>query len=123
LIALFTIDKKQTLKQHCKAITITQPDLASFILKAMSGQLPWGHRAHHREFMPEHLSLTEDDRLAMVTSGVGRVTGKAGKAFNKITAMFEERRLLSGHIFFNPDQTDWHFFYFDQRDFAERGNH
>src|SRR5262249_14535351 len=45
------------------------------------------------------------------------------KTANKISAIFDDRRLLSGHIFFTPDKSEWHFFYFDQRDFAERGNH
>jgi hypothetical protein len=38
-------------------------------------------------------------------------------------AIFEERRMLSGHLFFTPDLAQWHLFYFDQRDFAERKNH
>jgi hypothetical protein len=45
------------------------------------------------------------------------------KTANKIHAMFGDRRLLSGHMFFNADLSDWHFFYFDQRDFATRNNH
>jgi hypothetical protein len=37
--------------------------------------------------------------------------------------MFEERRWLVGHIFYNKDLTDWHLFYFDQRDQEDRRNH
>lgn len=47
----------------------------------------------------------------------------AQKTANKIYATFDHRRFLSGHMFFSADLLDWHFFYFDQRDFAVRNNH
>jgi hypothetical protein len=97
--------------------------LASLILAAMGGALPWGHRVHHREFLPEHLDLSDDDVGAFAANGVGLLKPRAKKTANKIAAIFEERRLLSGHIFFTPDHSQWHLFYFDQHNFAERNNH
>jgi hypothetical protein len=123
LLAIFAFKKKSDLKRHCRSITILQADLASLIYASIAGQTPWSHRAHHREFRPEHLELGDGDLRALVTNGVGEMQPPARKAMNKISAIFDERRLLSGHIFFSPDQTEWHLFYFDQRDFAERDNH
>lgn len=37
--------------------------------------------------------------------------------------MLDERRLVNGHMFFTPDQSNWHFFYFDQRDIDRYNNH
>ena len=37
--------------------------------------------------------------------------------------LFEERRLLTGHIFYTSDLSDWNFFYFDNRDREEVDNH
>jgi hypothetical protein len=68
LITLFTIEKKQALKQHSRIATITRADLASFILTAQAGELPWRHLAHHRNFVPEHLSLTDKDLAALATT-------------------------------------------------------
>jgi hypothetical protein len=59
----------------------------------------------------------------MATNGPGFAKPEAAKALNKISAVFDKRRLLAGHMFFNADQSDWHFFYFDQRDYVDRNNH
>jgi len=123
LIAIFGIKKKSQLKQHCRSITILQEDLANLIFACMGQGMPWSHRAHHRHFQPEHLHPTSDDLAALSASGLGKMNARAQKTMNKVTALFEERRLLSGHIFFNADLSEWHLFYFDQRDFADRNNH
>ena len=41
----------------------------------------------------------------------------------KISSIFDERRLLSGHLLFNADSSNWHLLYFDQRDMARQNNH
>lgn len=61
--------EKQRLKQHCRRVTILQSDLASRILTAKTGQLPCQHVAHYRNFVPEHLSLTEKDLAALAANG------------------------------------------------------
>lgn len=82
---------------------------------------PFIHTAHHRQFIPDHLTLSQNDLSAIVTNGVGRFGQEAQKAVNKIEATFEERRMLSGHLFQNLN--GWHFFYFDNRDMSRRRNH
>jgi hypothetical protein len=122
LLTIFTIKKKSDLKKHCRSITIFQSDLANLIWTCM-GDGPFLHQAYHRDFVPEHLVLTNDDLGAFVANGVGVMQPRAKKTANKISAMFDERRLLSGHMFLGPEQSQWHLFYFDQRDFTERNNH
>jgi hypothetical protein len=123
LITLLTINKKRDLQKHCRSITILKSDFSSLILAGMTGALPWSHRVQHHEFIPDHLELTDEDLGAFAASGVGRMKPRAQKTANKIAAIFDERRLLSGHLFFNADHSNWHLFYFDQRDFADRSNH
>ena len=121
LIALFGFKKKHELTQHCRQVFL-QTDLTRLIQAAKSGQLPWQYLSHHRNLVPEQLSLTEKDLAAIATSGVGHLQPAAQKAVNKIDTIFNQRRLLSGHMFFNANLSDWHFFYFDQRDFATGSN-
>jgi hypothetical protein len=124
LITIFNIDKKKQLEKHCRSITIFGEDFANLILACATDVLPsYHHWRHHREFQPEHLHLKDDDLRALVANGVGPMQPRARKTVNKVEALFEERRLLSGHIFFTADLARWHLFYFDQRDFSEHKNH
>ena len=54
---------------------------------------------------------------------MGPARGKALKSIRKINQMFEDRRLFSAHMIFHPATPEWHLFYFDQRDWQQRGNH
>ena len=123
LLAILQIQKKKDLKRHCRLITILQSGLAGLIYAAVADVLPWSHHAHHREFVPDHLHLTDGDLGAFAANDGGTFKPAAQTTAKKITAIFAERRLPSGHIFFTPDQSNWHLFYFDQRDFADRNNH
>jgi len=98
LIALFGFKKKHELTQHCRQVFL-QTDLTRLIQAAKSGQLPWQYLSHHRNLVPEQLSLTEKDLAAIATSGVGHLQPAAQKAVNKIDTIFNQRRLLSGHMF------------------------
>jgi hypothetical protein len=121
---LLTIQKKSELKKHCRSIIITQGALANLILGCACGVIPpWQHQRHHRDFVPNDLEPTQADRLALVSGDVGEMKPLAQKAAKKISEIFDKRRLLSGHMFFSPDLSRWHLFYFDQRDYVERGNH
>jgi hypothetical protein len=121
---LIGITKKSELKKHCRRTTITQRALVNLILACETHMIPpWQHQIHYRDFVPDQLELTEADRLSLVSNGVGKMNSPAKKAANKIGEIFDKRRLLVGHLFFTPDLKYWHLFYFDQRDFAERGNH
>lgn len=121
LVTILSINKKQDLKRYCRTAIITQTDLANFIMACNAGMGPFTHQARHREYIPDHLKLSEVDIGALTAAG--HFKKRAQKTMRKVSAIFDERRLLSGHIFFNPDQSIWHLFYFDQRDFSERNNH
>jgi len=123
LVQLLLTSKKQQLKQLCRTTIITKSAFADFILGSMGGLTPWNHRVRHREFVPEHLNITEEDKGAIVSNGVGRAGPRAQTFMNKIHAIFEERRLLSGHLFFTNDLSNWHLLYFDQRDISRHRNH
>jgi hypothetical protein len=100
LLAIFTIHKLRDLKKHCRDSTVNQSDLADFIMWCRSSaNAPFLHAAHHRHFVPEHLTLSDSDLAALAAKGVGRFTPAAQKTANKIYATFEERRMLSGHLF------------------------
>lgn len=121
LISILSIDRKQELKRHCRVATITQTDFANLIMTCMAGGIPLSHRRHHRGYIPDHLQLSEHDIGALTPTG--QFKERAQKTMRKVSAIFNERRLLSGHIFLSPDHSRWHLFYFDQRDFSERNNH
>jgi hypothetical protein len=122
LLAIFTINKLRDLKKHCRDATVYQRDLADFIWWCRSSpDAPFLHSSHHRQFVPEHLTLSDADLAALATNGVGRFKPAAQKAANKVYATFDERRMLSGHLFWN--ERSWHFFYFDNRDRASHRNH
>ena len=123
LLKIFTIQKKAELTKHCRTATIYRRDFANFIIACEAGILPWQHRISHRDFTPEHLTLSDEDLEALASSKVGPAEGRTKTAINKVFQTFGQRRLLVGHIFYNADLSDWHFLYFDQRDTAKRGNH
>jgi hypothetical protein len=117
------LPKKQDVKRLCRTAVIRQSDFADLVMACKTGRMHWNHRAYHRNFTPPHLHPSKDDLAALAGNGVGRFLPPAQKAANKIFAIFEERRMLSGHMFYSDDLSDWSFFYFDQRDLAEHGNH
>src|SRR5450759_5161387 len=121
LLAIFAINKLRQLKKYCRDVTIKQSDLANLILWCMSGSAPYHHTPHHRQFVPEHLHLSDTDLSALALNGVGPMGPAAKKTANKVGAIFSERRMLSGHMFQNLNQ--WHFFYFDNHDQDRYSNH
>lgn len=123
LLQLLMASKKQELRKLSRTTLVTKTALANLILGSKAGATPWHHQAHHRQFVPSHLELTENDQTALVANGVGPMGPGARKFANKVFAIFDERRLLSGHLFFNDDVSNWHLLYFDQRDMARRANH
>ena len=120
LLAIFTISTLRGLKKHCRGAIISESELANFIMWCKSDG-PFLHSAHHRQFVPEHLTLSDSDLAALAANGVGRFKPAAQKVANKVQATFDERRLLSGHLFWSA-QT-WHFFYFDNHDRDRYKNH
>jgi hypothetical protein len=123
LWTILSAKKKSELKTLCRRSVVTKPAFANLILASRSDMTPWSHRAEHKQFVPPHLNITEGDKAAVVANGAGPAGRDARRFMNKISAIFEERRLLSGHMFYTEDLSDWHLLYFDQRDTSSRGNH
>jgi hypothetical protein len=123
LIKLFTLRTKKELEAHAGDVVVHSADFASFIMACDAGAMPWDHLICVNEFVPKHLILNERDRASFDDVTPGPHTKGTQKATNKIFQLFEERRHLVGHIFYNADLSDWHFVYFDQRDQEEDDNH
>lgn len=123
-LKMFTFAKKRELDKYCREVVIYSSVFVKFILACESGRLPFLHRIHYSDRVPEHLNPTDDDLAALAANGVGLLEPGAQKAVKKIGQMFKDRRYLVGHIFYVPNLSEWHFFQFDQRDLEhERGNH
>jgi hypothetical protein len=113
---LFEFGSKRDLEKYARDLIVHKPDFALFIMARSVAGEPFRHFRHHREFVPPHLHPTAKDRAAMATAKVGKMEPDVAKAFGKMTQIFKDRRLLSGHLFVDPHSPRWHFFYFDQRD-------
>jgi hypothetical protein len=123
-LKLFTFDKKRELERYCREVVIYGSDFAAFIFACDSGRLPFLHRIHCGDHVPERLNPTDKDLAALAGNGVGPLQPGAQKTMRKIFQLFRDRRYLVGHIFYVPDLSEWHFFQFDQRDTEdERANH
>ena len=99
-------------------------DFATVVLTCKVGALPFHHKIHYTDTIPDHLVPDETWGAALGDSGVGPLKSPAQKVVNKIGSLFEQRRYLVGHVFFTPGLDQWHFIYFDQRDTeSQRQNH
>lgn len=120
-IALLSLKRKKEVENFCKKWTISSEKFADFISAGMSGVLsPYIHTRYHVNLEPEHLQPTQEE---LGKSGIGNAKRKALKAITKISQMFDERKLISVHIFFHSSKKYWHIFYFNQRDTTDRNNH
>lgn len=123
-IELLNLKQKKDIENFCKDLVITSEEFADFIVAGMAGVLtPYLHWRHHVNLEPEHLWPTQEELDALHNNGVGNIEGKGLKAVKKIGQMFEDRKLLSVHVFYHSSKKYWHMFYFNQRDTAAHGNH
>ena len=123
LLEILYFKKKRDLVRHCRNAIIYQVDFAAFILACETGTFSWNHQIFYRDYVPPHLPPTQENLNSLASNGVGPLRGEAAKVMNRIAQIFEERRLLVGHMFYDKDISNWHFFYFDQRDLSNKGNH
>ena len=115
---------KSELIEHCRTAIIEGTDFANLIMACMATMIPIRHFRFHKHHHPEHLVPTDSDHEAFARNGVGPLSKDAKGFTNKIGQMFEQRRLFNGHLFIPVEHpTDWHLFYFDQRDVDRRRNH
>ncbi len=119
---IFLIDSKKELKKHCKDTIISKRDFSKLVFSATYGKARINCMSHYDTFEPEHLRLNELDHKAIANNGVGSFKPNTKKSVNKITQMFEDRKISAGHLFYNNDFSRWYFFYFDQRDVSKENN-
>jgi hypothetical protein len=123
-IKIFTFDKKRDLEKYCREVVVYRRDFVAFILACDAGRMPFGHRIHYCDNIPEHLLPSKSEHKALSENGVGPLKGDALKMVRKIFQLYEERRYIVGHMFYTPSLWEWHFFYFNQREVdEERPNH
>lgn len=124
LLEIFDITEKSKLVEHARTAVIQSDQFANLILACKAELIPFGHIPIFKHHHPEHLELTDKDLKALSGNGVGKFSPPAQKAANKIFAMFRERRLFNGHMFWPKTHPgEWHLFYFDQRDVDGHRNH
>lgn len=123
-VQLLNLKRKKEVESFCKDWVISSEKFADFIMAASAGAIqPYLHWRHHVDLEPEHLWPSQEELNALGKNGVGKIEGKALKAITKIEQMFEQRKLISVHVFYHPSKKYWHIFYFNQRDTSKDGNH
>jgi hypothetical protein len=116
LVVILYAEKKADLANHCRTTIFYGSDLVNLILASETGLFPFRHEIHHREFIPDDIQIRESDLNTMARAEVGTMDRATAKACGRVEQIFEERRLLTGHLFFLPDLAKWTLFYFDQHD-------
>jgi len=115
---LLRIPKKRELRKFARQIVIIRRDFATLVWNAAT--IGYSHDIKSREFRPDDPNLNRP--WVFHRSRDGKLTPEARRTIRGISQIFHQRRLLTAHIFFNPQR--WHIFYFDQRDMAASGqNH
>lgn len=123
LVAILLANKRSDLSKLCKATVITEDALSALISACDAGQLPWRHQISYRDFLPPNLRYTDEDSQALGHTTVGPLARVAMKAWRKWHQLLQDRRYLVGHMFYTADHSNWHFFYFDNRDLTPFENH
>jgi len=72
------------------------------------------YRCKHKEFRPADLAVPSVHDLAKADPETGKFTREGKKAFNRIQAIFAQRRILHVHWF--QFGLEWHCFFFDRSD-------
>jgi len=112
---LFIITDKQELDKFSRTIEFTREEFAVLVWNSLS--IGYAHAIKYEDFQPKHLQPTERD-----IAGLNGPNRDRQRFIRKMAQIFEERRYLVAHIFYNSQR--WHLFYFDQRDTeSDRPNH
>jgi hypothetical protein len=124
IVGILQCKTKRDLEKYCRQLTLRQKDFSFALLRARGGAFePYKYANCFRDWVPDHLQLTDDNLGAIGANGVGPMGKAARKTMNKVSQIFQDRRQLVAHLFYTPDHAFWYLFYFDQRDHTERGNH
>ena len=114
---LFAISSKKSLKAHASKITITQEEFVTLIQNC--NKIGYQHQIQSNDFIRDDLHPSEEQYQEFHKSAKdGKINKKGRKVMTKVTTIFEQRRFLVAHAFWN--ETRWHLFYFDQKDTENR---
>lgn len=113
---LLSISTKRDLEKFVREIKITKDDFVTLVWNAPS--IGYLHDIQYREFRPADAHF-EADLLREPHEEQRRQNFR--KVVGQLSRIFDQRRLLTAHIFLNSER--WHVFYFDQRDRQLSGNH
>jgi len=102
---LFLITKKAKAEQYVKELVLSEYDL--FLLIHNCTQIRFTHRSKFKQYVPEHLIVSNTDRDEMKT-------GSPKTFIKKMDSTILERRYIHVHLF--EYGSDWHCFYFSHQD-------
>jgi len=125
LLHLMSIKKLNDLKKYAKTLVITKNEFVTLSLCAKLNDLesfPYLYKMHYVEHIPKHLFPTEKDHLSLTHTN-GLLDERAKKVVSRITQLFKERKWTAGHLFYTPNYSYWHLFYFEIKDLNEEDNH
>lgn len=125
IYSLFEADSLKDVKRVASEITVSSDDIYQLICLANANivEFPYKHASKFHEEIPKDLALTEKNMAAISNAPVGPFDKGSKKAINKLLQMPLQSKRTMGHLFYNPDHTYWHLFYFDIRDTREGENH
>lgn len=107
---LFAIKKKRELVKYIRDLKITGGDFDELIRGCNS--IGYIHIPQFHEFIPPHLSIDAEVLRKCVDIAHPKEMRKMRR---RVSALFDERRIVAAHIFIN-EQGLWHLFYFSHID-------
>jgi len=105
LKALFLITRKAQVEQYARQTVISEYEL--FLLIHNCSQIRFTHRSKFKQYIPEHLRVSDTDRDEMKI-------GNPKKMRKKVSSGLLERKYIHVHLF--EFSLDWHYFYFTHQD-------
>jgi len=102
---LFLITKKAEVEPYSRNIVLSEYDL--FLLIHNCSQIGFTHRSKFKQYVPEHLTVSDTDRDEMKAGNPNRIS-------TKTSSILLERRYIHVHLF--EHGSDWHCFYFSHQD-------
>jgi hypothetical protein len=112
LQSLLLTTSKSEAEKYARNITVTEYDL--FLLIHNCNQLRLTHRAKFKQYVPDHLKISDTDRNEMKTDN-------PKDFFKKLYAGLEQRRYIHVHLF--EYSSDWHCIFFSHQDIEPTDNH
>lgn len=105
LINLFQITKKAQAEKYSRELVLSEYDL--FLLIHNCNQIRFTHRSKFKQYIPDHLRVSDADRDKMIA-------GNSKTMLKKVRSGLKERRWIHVHLF--ESGQEWHYFYFSHQD-------